>query len=109
MNRLRELREDRDERLDQVAAVFDVHPTTISKYELGQRSLTAEWVVKFCRYYNVTADYLLGLSSYQRPAVSESDTELLRAYHDAPAEIRVIIDTALDPYKRNAQNVNSAS
>ena len=104
MIRLRELREDRGERLDQVAAAFDVHPTTISKYELEQRSLTAEWVVKFCRYYNVTADYLLGLSALPHAAVSDSDTALLRAYDAAPDNIKAIVDTALAPYKEEKRD-----
>lgn len=98
MNRLRELREDRDEVLDHVAAVFDVHPTTISKYELGQRALTGEWIAKFSKYYGVTSDYILGLSDYPHRTVSNSDTELLRAYKAATPEIRAIVDHALAPY-----------
>jgi len=109
MNRLRELREDNDQRLDQVAAFFDVHPTTISKYELGQRALTADWVIKFCRYYDVTADYLLGLSSLPHAAVSNSDTELLHAYPSASLEIRRVVDAALAPYKEERQDATAAS
>ena len=109
MNRLRDLREDRDETLDQVAAVFDVHPTTISKYELGHRSLTDDWIVKFCEYYNVTADYLLGRSDYPHAVVSDLDTAFLRAYHAAPLEIRKIVDAALEPYNEKKQDAASAS
>ena len=109
MNRLRDLREDRNLTLDDVAAAFDAHPTTISKYELGQRALTADLIGKFCSFYGVTADYLLGRSSSPLPVVSESDTAVLAAYHAAPLEIRRIVDTALAPYAPAAEKTETAA
>lgn len=98
MNRLKELREDRDWTQQDVASKIGVHFTTISKWELGTNALTDELICTFCDLYGVTADYLLCRSNNPRPAVSESDAELLRAYHAAPLEIRKIVDTALAPY-----------
>ena len=57
---------------------------------------------QLCGIFDVTADYLLGLSAWRAPVVSNSDTEILAAYHAAPADIRAIIDTALAPYKEDA-------
>lgn len=51
----------------------------------------------------------LGLSRQPDPAASELDSALLAAYHAAPAEIRTIVDTALDPYKAKLSADSAAS
>lgn len=99
MNRLRDLREDRDWTQPEVAEKIGVHFTTISKYELGTSDLTAELINKFCDLFGVTADYLLCRSSNPRPVVSNSDTALLHAYHAAPLEIQKIVNAALEAYR----------
>lgn len=110
MNRLKDLREDRDWTQADVAKMIGVHFTTISKWELGTNALTDENINRFCELFDVTADYLLGRSSSPRPSVTNADAALLRAYHDAPESIRAIIDTALEPYipQRNSSESVSA-
>lgn len=108
MNRLRAIREEQKLRQEDVASAIGVHFSTISKYELGTCSLTDELIDKFCDFYGVTSDYLLGRSAWQTPVVSELDAELLAAYHAAPAEIQAIVGTALSPYK-NEQAGSAAS
>lgn len=109
MNRLKELREDRDWTQPYVAEKIGVHFTTISRYELGTNDLTAELINKFCDLYGVTADYLLCRSNQPHAAVSNSDTELLRAYHSASVEIRRVVDAALAPYREEKPSTVSAS
>ena len=109
MNRLRELREDRDLKQTDIAQMMSLTPMAVSRYEREENALTAELIAKFCKLFDVTADYLLGFSRQPRPTVSESDTEILHAYHAAPAEIRAIIDTALAPYKQSTQGNEAAS
>ncbi len=70
--------------------------------------MTDDLITKFCRLYHVTADYLLGLSDMDRWPVSDSDTDILTAYHAAPSEIKAIVDTALEPYKK-VQSAGSAA
>lgn len=108
MNRLRELREDRDLTLEDIGAKIGATPQTVGRYEIGRRHLSDDLVMKFCTLYGVTADYLLGLSSSPWPVVSEMDTALITAYHAAPAEIKAIVDTALEPYKK-VQSAGSAA
>ena len=110
MNRLKEIREDRDITQAKIADHLGVHFTTVSKWELGKVQLTEDLIHKFCDFYGVTADYLLCRSNYPRAVVSEPDTALLAAYHAAPAEIRVIVDTALAPYaEENKKDASAAS
>lgn len=56
---LRDIREDRDIRQKDVAAVLNVSQNTYSQYETGVISLTAEVLVKLADYYGVSIDYLL--------------------------------------------------
>ena len=56
---LRDIREDRDIRQKDIAAVLNVSQNTYSQYETGVISLTAEVLVKLADYYGVSVDYLL--------------------------------------------------
>lgn len=60
--RLKELRVKRGLKLKDVAAALDVTIRSISRYEDGTREPSIEMVVKFCKLYEVSADYLLGLT-----------------------------------------------
>lgn len=106
MNRLREIREDRDLTQLEVGKALGISNTAISNYESGIREMSLDLLRKFSAFYEVTSDYILGISNSPRPAVSESDTAILAAYHAAPAEIRAIVDTALAPY---VPDVNTAA
>lgn len=57
---LRALREDRDLRQKDLAAVLNVSQNTYSQYENGVISLTAEVLIRLADYYKVSIDYLLG-------------------------------------------------
>lgn len=60
--RLKELRIERGLKLKEVADYMNVTIRAISRYEDGTREPSVEMIVKFCKLYNVTADYLLGLT-----------------------------------------------
>lgn len=82
----------------EVADAMNVARTALSKYERGDLDLNTEAIVQLCRIFNVTADYLLGLSSRRTAGVTEADAQMLHAYHAAPEPIRRIVDTALADY-----------
>lgn len=109
MNRLRELREDKDLTLEDIGAKIGATPQTVGRYETGRRHLSDDLIATFCQLYEVTADYLLGLSNSPWPVVSEMDTAILTAYHAAPDEIKGIVDHALAPYKQVAPGGRAAS
>ena len=56
---LRAVREDRDLKQKDLAAVLNVSQNTFSQYETGVIALTAEVLIKLSDYYNVSIDYLL--------------------------------------------------
>ncbi len=63
---LKETREDRDIRQSTIAKLLNTTQSNISKLERGERKMTIEDLTKLCIYYNITADYFLGLSE-KRP------------------------------------------
>ena len=61
--RLRDLREDRDLKQREVALILNYFQRTYSNYELGQRDIPTEVLIKLALYYNVSVDYILGLTN----------------------------------------------
>ena len=58
---LRELREDRDLRQAEIAAVLGTTQQVYSRYENGVNELPIRHLIALCRYYRVSADDVLGL------------------------------------------------
>ena len=61
--RLREVREDRDLSQAEVGKVLNKSQQGYSHIENGRAELKIEDSITLCRYYNLSADYLIGLSS----------------------------------------------
>lgn len=57
---IRDLREDNDLKQKQIAKVVNTTQSNYSKYERGERALTIEQLIELCKFYNVSADYILG-------------------------------------------------
>ena len=57
--RLRELREDRDYKQREIAAYLNCSQQVYSNYELGQRDIPTELLIKLANFYHVSIDYLL--------------------------------------------------
>ena len=60
--RLKEIREDRDLSQEAVAMLLQTTQQQISKWETGTQMMGVDKYVILARYYNVSVDYLLGLT-----------------------------------------------
>ncbi|MBQ3551324.1 MAG: helix-turn-helix transcriptional regulator [Clostridia bacterium] len=60
--RIRDLREDNDLTQKQVARQLNCSQQVYSNYELGQRDIPTDILIKLSKIYNVSADYILELS-----------------------------------------------
>ena len=60
--RIRELREDHDKTQKDIALILNTTQQHYSRIEKGQTEITADRVVILAKYYNVSTDYILGLS-----------------------------------------------
>ena len=59
---MRELRQDHDLSQETIAKMLGVAQTTYSQYELDKRPMPIDYLVALCKFYNVSADYMLGLT-----------------------------------------------
>ncbi len=65
--RLKELREDKDYKQSQIAEILQTSRSYYGQYERGIRPLPIEHLKKLCVFYNVSADYILGLPDLPYP------------------------------------------
>ena len=61
LTRLRDIREDKDMTQTDLAVLLQTTQPQIYRYESGQRDIPLDKMVMLCRYFNVSADYILGL------------------------------------------------
>ena len=65
--RIKDLREDNDKKQKDIADILRTDQSYYSKYERGERPLPIEHLITLCRYYNISADYILGFTNEQKP------------------------------------------
>lgn len=69
---LRELREDRDLKQADLAAVLGTTQQVYSRYENGVNEMPIRHLRRLCQYYRVSADYVLSLSPYMDAGAARS-------------------------------------
>lgn len=60
--RLYDLRIDNDLKQEDIAKILQITPQAYGMYENKKRGLPIESLITLCKFYNVSADYILGLS-----------------------------------------------
>ena len=65
--RMRNLREDRDLTQAQVGKILNKSQQGYNHIEAGRAELKIEDLATLCKYYNVSADYLIGLTDQPNP------------------------------------------
>ena len=63
--RMRNLREDRDLKQREVAKIINKSQQGYSHIEEGRAELKIDDLIKLCIFYNVSADYFIGLADKQ--------------------------------------------
>ncbi len=58
---IRNLREDHDYTQSYVAEILGTSQTMYARYERGANELPIRHLIKLCKLYEVSADYILGL------------------------------------------------
>ena len=61
--RIRDLREDRDLSQEVVANYLQISQPVYSRYENGRRELPVHIIIALSNYYEVSVDYILGLTN----------------------------------------------
>ena len=76
MNRIRELREDRDLRQIDVTKATGIDQKTLSNYETGRTNPDSWAIIKLADFFGVTCDYLLGVAERSLSNVNDILKEL---------------------------------
>ena len=63
---LRELREDRDIKQSEIAALLHTTQQVYSRYERGVNEMPIRHLRALCQFYDVSADYVLGIEGETR-------------------------------------------
>ena len=69
--RIKKLREDEHLSQLELAKIINVCNTTVSQYENGSRTPSDDIKIKLANYFNVSTDYLLGLSDNEKEPTQE--------------------------------------
>lgn len=58
---IKDLREDHDKTQSEIAEILGTSQTMYARYERGANELPIHHLITLCNYYNVSADYVLGI------------------------------------------------
>lgn len=61
--RLRDLREDKDLNQSEIAKLLNTTQKQYSRWETGEYEMPFHIIIKLARYYNVSIDYIAGLTN----------------------------------------------
>lgn len=67
MNRLKEMREDRDLYQRDIAKMLNIDQSNYSKYELEKINIPTSLLIKLANFYDTSIDYLLYLTDERKP------------------------------------------
>lgn len=85
-SRIRDLREDADKTQKELADYLGTSTQHYGKYELGHAEIPFERAILLARYYNVSLDYLAGLTNVKRPLpktkMSDQERLLIESVRD---------------------------
>ena len=65
--RIKQLRNERDITLDELAKILGTTKATLSRYENNLRTPNAEFIEQLASFFDVSTDYLLGKSDIKNP------------------------------------------
>ena len=66
IKRIRDLREDHDKTQQEIADILGTSQTMYARYERGANELPLHHLITLCKYYGVSADYILGLKDTKK-------------------------------------------
>ncbi len=67
IERLKEIREDKDYKQSDIAKVLNTTQQQYSKYEFALKVIPIGMLVKLAKFYNISVDYLIGLTNERKP------------------------------------------
>ena len=91
MLRLKELRDSRHMSQQELGDLVGLSKSSIGYYEQGKHQPDLAMLETLARFFNVSVDYLMGLSPLPRFELTEKEQHLIKIYRQLPAEKRDIL------------------
>ena len=67
MNRLKDLRQDKDLKQKDVALTLNIAERTYSGYETESRNIPNELLIKLAFFFDTSVDYILNITNEKKP------------------------------------------
>lgn len=64
--RLKDLREDKDLKQEEIAKILFTTQTQYSRWERGEYEIPLNLIIKLAKFYDVSIDYIVGLTNDKR-------------------------------------------
>lgn len=93
MNRLKDLRIEKDKLQEDIGKIIGVSGRAVGNYETGKRDLSPEKILKLAEYFEVSTDYLLGKTDIRNfivPVVKIPVLGTVKAGYDWLAEENIV-------------------
>lgn len=81
--RIKDLREDMDLTQKEISKILNIHINTYANYERGKREITLDILILMAKFYNVSIDYIAGITQNKRGLnnLNEEENNLLEQYN----------------------------
>ncbi|PFW04155.1 XRE family transcriptional regulator [Bacillus thuringiensis] len=102
--RLKALRLEKGMTQQQLADFLDIEKSNISRFESGKQSPSSDNRVKMAKLFNVSVDYMLGLSEHKSldkeksEKISKEAANLMEKINKLPPEKRKLIENLIDNF-----------
>ncbi|MGH0601509.1 helix-turn-helix domain-containing protein [Bacillus mycoides] len=102
--RLKALRLEKGMTQQQLADFLDIEKSNISRFESGKQSPSSDNRIKMAKLFNVSVDYMLGLSEHKTLNQEKSDkiskeaSALMEKINKLPPEKRILIENLIDNF-----------
>lgn len=103
---IKELRTNQKLTQKELAESLNLTPKMVSFYELGQRTPPSDIIIKLSKIFNVSTDYLLGVTSSDNQSktnnqISAEDLELLQKIKNLSPEKKKAIEILVSDDKQS--------
>lgn len=99
-NNLRMLIESRGMTIQGFGMEVNIPTATLSRYLTGDREPKLSYVLKIANYFNVSLDWLFGISGEQFDVFPQEIREIASLYSVASPDDRRVVQAVLSKYKK---------
>lgn len=98
ISRMTEIRKEHGYTRERLAQILGISQYTLRNYELGINEPGKEFIKHFCSYFNISADYLLGICDEKSPSykIDINEKKILEAYRSLDIYGKELIEIILE-------------